>query len=55
MNTVSLVDFIARRYRLAFLDTDAASRAVPHIIEILAAEHQWDRAGKKQELQKKAK
>lgn len=52
MNTVSLVDFIARS-RLAFLDTDAASRAVPRIIEILATEHQWDSAGKKQELQKK--
>ncbi|KAG6389762.1 hypothetical protein SASPL_151235 [Salvia splendens] len=34
----SAVDFIARRSRLAFLDTDAASRAVPRIIEILASE-----------------
>lgn len=48
----SVVDFIARRSRLAFLDTDAARRAVPRIIEILAIEHKWDRARKKQEQQK---
>lgn len=48
----SAVDFIARRSRLAFLDTDAASRALPRIIEILATEHNWDRTRKKKELQK---
>ncbi|KAK4487227.1 hypothetical protein RD792_006547 [Penstemon davidsonii] len=48
----SAVDFIARRSRLAFLDTDAASRAVPRIIEILAAEHKWDKSRQKQEMQK---
>ncbi|RVW97758.1 Glycerol-3-phosphate dehydrogenase SDP6, mitochondrial [Vitis vinifera] len=48
----SAVDFIARRSRLAFLDTDAASRALPRIIEILATEHSWDRTRKKKELQK---
>ncbi|ERN10473.1 glycerol-3-phosphate dehydrogenase SDP6, mitochondrial [Amborella trichopoda] len=48
----SAVDFIARRSRLAFLDTDAANRALPRVIEILAAEHKWDRARKKQEIQK---
>ncbi|XP_030450948.1 glycerol-3-phosphate dehydrogenase SDP6, mitochondrial [Syzygium oleosum] len=48
----SAVDFIARRSRLAFLDTDAAGRALPRVIEILATEHQWDRSRKKQELQK---
>lgn len=47
MNTVSLVDFSARRSRLAF----PASRAVPRKIEILAAKRQWGRARKKRELQ----
>ncbi|XP_068645761.1 glycerol-3-phosphate dehydrogenase SDP6, mitochondrial [Aristolochia californica] len=47
----SVVDFIARRSRLAFLDTDAASRAVPRVIQILAAEHKWDRIRQKQELE----
>ncbi|CAH9130014.1 unnamed protein product [Cuscuta epithymum] len=48
----SAVDFIARRCRLAFLDTDAASRALPRIVEILAAEHEWDKPRQKQELEK---
>uniref|UniRef100_A0A2P2K4Y3 Glycerol-3-phosphate dehydrogenase n=3 Tax=Rhizophora mucronata TaxID=61149 RepID=A0A2P2K4Y3_RHIMU len=48
----SAVDFIARRSRLAFLDTDAANRALPRIIEILAAEHNWDKSRQKKELQK---
>jgi len=48
----SAVDFVARRCRLAFLDTDAAGRALPRIIEILASEHKWDKARKKVELQK---
>ncbi|KAL2548878.1 Glycerol-3-phosphate dehydrogenase SDP6 [Forsythia ovata] len=48
----SAVDFIARRSRLAFLDTDAAGRAVPRIIQILADEHKWDKSRQKQELQK---
>ncbi|XXG45226.1 hypothetical protein AAC387_Pa02g0360 [Persea americana] len=37
------VDFLARRTRLAFLDADAASRALPRVIEILAAERGWDK------------
>ncbi|KAL3649633.1 Glycerol-3-phosphate dehydrogenase sdp6, mitochondrial [Castilleja foliolosa] len=48
----SVVDFIARRSRLAFLDTDAANRAVPRIVQILAAEHNWDKSRQKKELQK---
>ncbi|KAG8645278.1 hypothetical protein MANES_10G050100v8 [Manihot esculenta] len=47
----SAVDFIARRSRLAFLDTDAASRALPRIIKILANEHSWDKARQKRELE----
>lgn len=48
----SAVDFIARRSRLAFLDTDAAGRALPRIIDILAAEHKWDKSRQKSEFQK---
>ncbi|KAI4382712.1 hypothetical protein MLD38_008640 [Melastoma candidum] len=48
----SAVDFIARRSRLAFLDTDAASRALPRIIEILSVEHKWNKSRKKEELEK---
>ncbi|KAJ7537563.1 hypothetical protein O6H91_11G011700 [Diphasiastrum complanatum] len=48
----SAVDFIARRSRIAFLDTNAASKAVPRVIEILAQEHKWDIMRKKQELEK---
>ncbi|CAI9091155.1 OLC1v1026102C2 [Oldenlandia corymbosa var. corymbosa] len=48
----SAVDFIARRCRLAFLDTDAANRALPRVIEILAAEHKWDKSRQKEELKK---
>uniref|UniRef100_A0A7N0UEU0 Glycerol-3-phosphate dehydrogenase n=1 Tax=Kalanchoe fedtschenkoi TaxID=63787 RepID=A0A7N0UEU0_KALFE len=48
----SAVDFIARRSRLAFLDTDAANRALPRIIEILATEHKWDKTRRKVETQK---
>lgn len=47
----SAVDFIARRSRLAFLDTDAANRALPRVIEILAAEHKWDKAKQNLEYQ----
>ncbi|CAM6040185.1 unnamed protein product [Sphagnum compactum] len=46
----SAVDFLARRARLAFLDTDAADRALPRVIEILAAEHRWDKARRKAEM-----
>lgn len=46
------VDFIARRSRLAFLDTNAAGRALGRVIEILAVEHRWDRSRKKAELAK---
>lgn len=51
----SAVDFIARRSRLAFLDTDAANRALPRIIEILATEHNWDKKRKSQELENATK
>ncbi|CAL5360966.1 unnamed protein product [Camellia sinensis] len=40
----SAIDFIARRSWLAFLDTDAVGRALPHVIQILAAKHNWDKS-----------
>ncbi|MCO5589340.1 hypothetical protein L7F22_043306 [Adiantum nelumboides] len=46
------IDFIARRSRLAFLDTNAAGRSLSRVIEILATEHRWDRSRKKSELAK---
>lgn len=48
----SAVDFIARRTRLAFLETDAAQKALPRVIEILAKEHNWNDAKQKEELEK---
>ncbi|XP_076918241.1 glycerol-3-phosphate dehydrogenase SDP6, mitochondrial-like [Bidens hawaiensis] len=47
----SAVDFIARRSRLAFLDTDAASKALPRVIEIMAAERDWDKSRQEEEFQ----
>ncbi|CAH1443798.1 unnamed protein product [Lactuca virosa] len=46
----SAVDFIARRSRLAFLDTDAANYALPRVIELLAAEHNWDKSRQNEEM-----
>ncbi|MCO5568409.1 hypothetical protein L7F22_022108 [Adiantum nelumboides] len=46
------VDFIARRSRLAFLDTKAAAKAIPRVVEILACEHKWDKPRKKLELRR---
>ena len=46
----SVVDFIARRSRLAFLDTNAAQKAVPRVIEILASEHKWSKDRRKLEM-----
>ncbi|XP_050210773.1 glycerol-3-phosphate dehydrogenase SDP6, mitochondrial [Mercurialis annua] len=51
----SAIDFIARRSRLAFLDTDAAGRALPRVVEILATEHHWDKARQKHELEQAKK
>ena len=46
----SVVDFIARRSRLAFLDTDAAAKSIPRVAELLAAELGWDRRRKANEM-----
>jgi hypothetical protein len=37
------VDVVARRIRLAFLNTYAATEALPRIIEVMAAELKWDK------------
>ncbi|KAE8663753.1 Glycerol-3-phosphate dehydrogenase SDP6 [Hibiscus syriacus] len=41
------VDFIARRSRLGFLETNAARHSLPRIIEILATGHNWDKSRQK--------
>lgn len=48
----SAVDFLARRCRLAFLDTDAAFKALPRVVQILATEHKWDKSRQGQEVEK---
>ncbi|GMQ07539.1 hypothetical protein CsSME_00051690 [Camellia sinensis var. sinensis] len=40
----TLAEWVAAIAQLAFLDTDAAGRALPRIIQILAAEHNWDKS-----------
>ena len=36
------VDVLARRTRLAFLNTDAAKEAMPRILDIMQVEHSFD-------------
>lgn len=36
------VDVVARRLRLAFLNTHAAQEALPRIVELMAKELNWD-------------
>mmetsp|Transcript_14982 Transcript_14982/g.20953 ORF Transcript_14982/g.20953 Transcript_14982/m.20953 type:complete len:640 (+) Transcript_14982:107-2026(+) len=36
------VDVIARRMRLAFLDSEAAHKALPRVVELMAKVHNWD-------------
>lgn len=49
---MTTVDFLARRCRLAFLDTDAAFKALPRVVDILATEHGWDKKRKNKEIEK---
>lgn len=37
------IDFLARRSRLAFLDYNAAVKAVPKVVEIMGKELAWDK------------
>lgn len=44
------VDVLARRTRLAFIDSKAASDAAPRVVEIMADLLGWSRRRQKQEL-----
>jgi glycerol-3-phosphate dehydrogenase len=46
----TVVDVIARRTRLAFLNVEAAREVVPRIIQIMAKQLKWDEARCKKEL-----
>eukprot|EP01135_Chromosphaera_perkinsii_P003140 Nk52_evm29s236 gene=Nk52_evmTU29s236 len=43
------IDFLARRSRLAFLNAQAASEALPRVLDIMAKELNWSKARKEQE------
>ncbi|KAJ2616512.1 mitochondrial glycerol-3-phosphate dehydrogenase [Coemansia sp. RSA 1365] len=49
---LSVVDVIARRLRLAFLDAQAARESLPRVIDIMATELDWSEARKKSEHRK---
>ena len=42
----TVVDFLARRTRLAFLNAEAAADAIPKIAEIMAKELKWSKTKK---------
>jgi len=44
------VDVIARRLRLAFINTYAAEESLPRIVDIMACELKWDKNEKKKQL-----
>ncbi|KAI9480753.1 MAG: FAD dependent oxidoreductase-domain-containing protein [Benjaminiella poitrasii] len=44
------VDVLARRTRLAFLNAEAALRALPKVIQIMTEELEWDEARQKEEF-----
>lgn len=43
-------DFLARRSRLAYLNKEAAMRAIPRVVQLMARELHWDRARQSAEL-----
>jgi glycerol-3-phosphate dehydrogenase len=45
-------DFLARRTRLAFLNKDAALRAIPRVVQLMARELKWNRARQSAEIQR---
>lgn len=47
---LTAMDFLARRTRLVFLDSKAASAALKHIVNVMAKELKWDKARVKKEL-----
>jgi len=44
------LDVLARRTRLAFLDQAAAKAALPRVVELLAAELDWDSERQRREV-----
>lgn len=49
------VDVIARRCRLSFLNAQAALRALPRVVEIMAEDLNWDRSRQRVEVERAAK
>ena len=43
----TIIDVLARRTRLAFLDVQAAEEAIPRIAEIMAKELNWNKSRRK--------
>lgn len=43
-------DFLARRSRLAYLNKEAAMRAIPRVVQLMARELHWDRTRQSAEL-----
>lgn len=46
----SAIDMIARRMRLAFLNAQAASEALPQVVDIMAEELKWSKEEKERQL-----
>lgn len=45
----TVVDVLARRTRVAFLNADAARAAIPSVLEVMAGFHGWDRGRQRAE------
>ena len=45
----TIVDVLARRTRIAFLDVKVANQVLPRVLDIMAAEHNWGWARRKRE------
>ncbi|KAI8341848.1 FAD dependent oxidoreductase-domain-containing protein [Chlamydoabsidia padenii] len=50
----TVVDVLARRTRLAFLNAEAALQSLPRVIEIMTEELKWDTTRQKEEYEKAA-
>ena len=48
----TVIDFIARRCRLSFLNVQAAFEALPRVIDIMAGELAWSTTRKREELRR---
>eukprot|EP00475_Leptophrys_vorax_P000077 TRINITY_DN10049_c0_g1_i1.p1 TRINITY_DN10049_c0_g1~~TRINITY_DN10049_c0_g1_i1.p1 ORF type:complete len:487 (+),score=122.14 TRINITY_DN10049_c0_g1_i1:516-1976(+) len=47
----TIADVLARRVRLAFLNSDASLKVLPHVAEIMASELSWDESKKQHEIE----